>query len=97
MVDPRKLQAEALVAVENGDFATAAGLYAALERVQPSDGTWPLKLGESLRKVGDRPAAVKALTRALQIYVRQDLRPKAIAVCKGILESSRAIPRSGRS
>jgi EAL domain-containing protein (putative c-di-GMP-specific phosphodiesterase class I)/CRP-like cAMP-binding protein len=86
MVDPRKLQAEALVAVENGDFATAAGIYAALERAQPSDGIWPLKLGESLRKIGDRQAAVKALTRALQIYVRQDLRPKAIAVCKSILE-----------
>ncbi len=29
---------------------------------------------------------MKALTRALQIYVRQDVRPKAIAVCKSILE-----------
>jgi cAMP-dependent protein kinase regulator len=86
MPDLRRLQDDALAAISAGDWAAAASLYTALEKAAPGEGTWSLKLGECLRKLGRQQDAVKALGRALQVYSRAKMRSKAAAVCRLILE-----------
>jgi EAL domain-containing protein (putative c-di-GMP-specific phosphodiesterase class I)/CRP-like cAMP-binding protein len=86
MPDLRRIQDEAAAAVASGAWAAAAGLYAALEKSSPADGTWPLRLGECLRKLGKSEEAMAALTRALKAYTRQQMRNKAVAVCRLMLE-----------
>jgi CRP-like cAMP-binding protein len=85
MADARKLKDEALAASAHGNWKKAASLYAALEQ-QENDPLWPLKLGECLRKMGHPIEAIKALSRAADVYAKSDLLLKAIAVCKIILE-----------
>jgi CRP-like cAMP-binding protein len=85
MADLRKLKDEAADAVAKANWKKAASAYATLEQHEP-DGLWPLKLGECLRKLGHKAEAVKALTRAVDIYGKADLLLKAIAVCKIILD-----------
>ena len=84
MADLRKLKDEASEAAGKANWKKAAGLYATLEQHE-RNGLWPLKLGECLRKQGHKAEAIKALTRAVDIYARADLLLKAIAVCKIIL------------
>ena len=84
MADLRKVKDEALAAAANANWKKAASLYATLEQHE-RDGLWPLKLGECLRKLGHRDEALKALSRAVDIYAKADLLLKAIAVCKLIL------------
>jgi CRP-like cAMP-binding protein len=85
MVDLRKLKDEAADAVAKSNWKKAASAYATLEQHE-RDGLWPLKLGECLRKLGHKAEAVKALTRAVDVYGKADLLLKAIAVCKIILD-----------
>ena len=85
MVDLRKLKNEASDAAAKSNWKKAASLYATLEQHE-RDGLWPLKLGECLRKLGHKVEAIKALTRAVDIYAKADLLLKAIAVCKIILD-----------
>jgi len=85
MPDLRKLKNEAIEAVGKGNWRKAATCYANLEKDEPRDPSWPLKLGESLRKLGNDAEAVKALGRAARGYATGDLLVKAIAVCKIIL------------
>lgn len=85
MADARKLKDEALQASAHGNWKRAASLYATLEQ-QENDPLWPLKLGECLRKMGHPVEAIKALSRAADIYAESDLLLKAIAVCKMILQ-----------
>ncbi len=85
MADARKLKDEALEASAHGNWKKAASAYAALEQ-RETDPLWPLKLGECLRKMGQPIEAIKALSRAADIYAKTDLLLKAIAVCKIILE-----------
>jgi len=95
MADLRKLKDEAADAVAKANWKKAASAYATLEQHEP-DGLWPLKLGECLRKLGHKAEAVKALTRAVDIYGKADLLLKAIAVCKIILDIERTTPRPSR-
>jgi CRP-like cAMP-binding protein len=85
MADLRKLKDEASDAAAKGNWKKAASLYANLEQHE-RHGLWPLKLGECLRKQGHKAEAIKALTRAVDVYAKADLLLKAIAVCKIILE-----------
>ena len=85
MADLRKLKDEAFNAAAKANWKKAASLYATLEQYE-RDGLWPLKLGECLRKLGHKAEAIKALTRAVDIYSKADLLLKAIAVCKIILQ-----------
>ena len=85
MADLRKLKDEASEAATKGNWKKAAGLYATLEQHE-RNGLWPLKLGECLRKQGHKAEAIKALTRAVDIFAKADLLLKAIAVCKIILD-----------
>lgn len=85
MADLRKLKDEALEATGKGNWRKAAGCYANLEKDDPRDPAWSLKLGETLRKLGNDDEAVKAFTRAASGYAKSDVLLKAIAVCKIIL------------
>ncbi|MGB8298477.1 MAG: cyclic nucleotide-binding domain-containing protein [Polyangia bacterium] len=85
MADLRKLKDEAADAVAKSNWKKAASAYATLEQHE-RDGLWSLKLGECLRKLGHKAEAIKALTRAVDIYGKADLLLKAIAVCKIILD-----------
>jgi CRP-like cAMP-binding protein len=85
MADLRKLKNEALEAAGKGNWRKAAWCYANLERDDPAEPGWSLKLGESLRKLGKDGEAIKALGRAVGAYAKRDLTLKAIAVCKIIL------------
>ena len=85
MADLRKLKDEASAAAAKANWKKAASSYAALEQHE-RNGLWPLRLGECLRKLGHKAEAIKALTRAVDTYARDDLLLKAIAVCKIILD-----------
>jgi CRP-like cAMP-binding protein len=85
MADLRKLKHDALEAAGTGNWRKAAWCYANLEKDEPRDPTWSLKLGESLRRLGNDVEAVKAFSRAANGYAKDDLLIKAIAVCKIIL------------
>jgi CRP-like cAMP-binding protein len=85
MADLRKLKNQASDAAAKSNWKKAASAYATLEQNE-RDGLWPLKLGECLRKLGHKDEAIKALTRAVDIYAKADLLLKAIAVCKIILD-----------
>lgn len=85
MADLRKLKQEALDSAAKGNWRKAAWAYANLEKDEPFEPAWSLKLGESLRKLGNDAEAVKAFRRAVSGYAKSDLLLKAIAVCKIIL------------
>jgi CRP-like cAMP-binding protein len=85
MADLRKLKNQALEASGKGNWRKAAWCYANLEKDEPAEPSWSLKLGESLRKMGNDGEAIKALGRAVNAYAQDGLILKAIAVCKIIL------------
>ncbi len=85
MADLRKLKHDALEAAGKGNWRKAASCYANLEKDDPRDPAWSLRLGETLRKLGNDAEAVKAFSRAASGYAKDDLLLKAIAVCKIIL------------
>jgi CRP-like cAMP-binding protein len=85
MADLRKLKNEALEAAAKGNWRKAVWCYANLEKDEPAEHGWALKLGESLRKMGNDGEAIKALGRAVNAYAKTGLILKAIAVCKIIL------------
>ena len=85
MADLRKLKNEALSAAGKGNWRKAAWCYANLEKDEPAEPGWALKLGECLRKMGKDGEAIEALGRAVGGYAKNDLTLKAIAVCKIIL------------
>ncbi|MBN2575212.1 MAG: cyclic nucleotide-binding domain-containing protein [Deltaproteobacteria bacterium] len=85
MADLRKLKQEALEATTNGNWRKAATCYANLERREPTDPAWALKLGECLRRMGNNEEAIKAFSRSAIGYAKGDVLLKAIAVCKIIL------------
>ncbi len=85
MADLRKLKNEALEAAGKGNWRKAAWCYANLEKDEAAEPGWALKLGESLRKLGNDSEAVKALGRAVNGYAKNGLVLKAVAVCKIIL------------
>jgi cAMP-dependent protein kinase regulator len=85
MADLRKLKNEALEAAAKGNWRKAAWCYANLEKDEPADPSWALKLGESLRRVGNHAEAIKALGRAVNAYAKDGIWLKAVAVCRIIL------------
>lgn len=85
MADLRKLKHDAIEAAGKGNWRKASSCYANLEKDEPREPTWSLKLGETLRKLGNEAEAVKAFARAASGYAKGDLLIKSIAVCKIIL------------
>lgn len=86
MRDLRKTKDEAMEAVSQGHWRKALTYYALLEKEEPTEGAWSLKLGECHRKLGNKTLAIGALSRAVETYSREKLLLKAVAVCKIILE-----------
>ena len=84
--DISTLRDEAMAAVEKGKLGKAAELYEALEALEPQSAAWSKRLGETLRRAGDKPAAVTAFERAAEKFVQSGFLVQAIAVCKMILQ-----------
>jgi len=86
MADLRKLKDEATQAFAKGKFAKAAGLFSDLVKADPKDLQAQMKLGDALVKAGSRPKAVVVYQQLAERYANDGFLPKAIAVCKVILE-----------
>lgn len=86
MRDLRKTKDEAMEAVSQGHWRKAMTCYVMLEKDEPAEGGWSLKVGECQRKLGHPAEAIRAFERAVETYSREKLLLKAVAVCKMILE-----------
>ena len=64
----------------------AAGAYRQLTELDPANPTWPHKLGQVLKHMGQAAGAMDALERAAENYLNKGFVLKAIAMCKMILE-----------
>ena len=84
--DPHQLREEAASAVARGKLEDALELYVELESLEPAAAAWPKRVGETQRRLGDIPAAIRAFERAVDKYVRDGLLVQAIGVCKLILQ-----------
>jgi len=84
--DPHRLREEAASAIARGKHGVALGLYTELEQLEPAAATWPKRVGETHRRMGNTPAAIEAFERAVDRYVADGLLVQAIAVCKMILQ-----------
>ena len=86
MADPRKLKDAVQKALEGGKHKKAAELYLELASAETSEGLWPHRAGEMLKRIGDKGGAARALREAADRYSRRGFLLKAIAVCKLILD-----------
>ncbi|MBI5543880.1 MAG: cyclic nucleotide-binding domain-containing protein [Deltaproteobacteria bacterium] len=86
MPDIRELKDQAAKQFTKGRFEKAAAAYQELCRLEPKDAQLRVRLGDALVKKGDRTGAVTAYRVAAEAYAKDGLLPRAIAVCKLILE-----------
>jgi CRP-like cAMP-binding protein len=86
MEDLRTLKDEASKAFTKGKFAKAVELYDEVCAKDPKDLQAQIKLGDALVKAGNKPKAVSTYQKVAETYASQGFLPKAIAVCKVILE-----------
>jgi CRP-like cAMP-binding protein len=86
MAEARELKDEAARHFARGRFHEAAAIYAELCAGEPNELQLRVRLGDALVKVGDKDAAVAAYRVAAESYAREGFLPRAIAVCKLILE-----------
>lgn len=84
--DPHRLREEAANAVARGKHAVALELYCELEQLEPDSPSWPKRVGEAHRRMGDNAAAIVAFERAIEKYIADGLLVQAIGVCKMILQ-----------
>jgi len=84
--DPHRLREDAANAVARGKHALALELYEELEALEPAAASWPKRVGEAHRRLGDNARAVTAFERAVDKYVADGLLVQAIGVCKMILQ-----------
>lgn len=84
--DPHRLREDAANAVARGKHAVALELYSELEALEPVVPSWPKRVGEAHRRLGDNARAVAAFERAVDRYVADGLLVQAIGVCKMILQ-----------
>jgi CRP-like cAMP-binding protein len=86
MADLRKLKDDATQAFAKGKFAKAVELFDELSRADPKDYQARMKLGDALVKAGNKTRAVTVYQKLAETYANEGFLPKAIAVCKVILE-----------
>jgi CRP-like cAMP-binding protein len=86
MPDLRKLKDDASQAFGKGKFAKAAELYEELTRADPKDLQAQVKLGDALVKSNKKERALAIYQGVAERYASDGFLPKAIAVCKVILE-----------
>ena len=84
--DPHRLREEAAAAIARGKHEVALNLYTELEQLEPAAATWPKRVGETHRRMGNTAAAIEAFERAVDRYVADGLLVQAIAVCKMVLQ-----------
>jgi cAMP-dependent protein kinase regulator len=80
------LREDAANAVARGKHEVALELYSELEALEPTVPSWPKRIGEAHRRLGDDARAVVAFERAVDRYVADGLLVQAIGVCKMILQ-----------
>lgn len=86
MPDVRDLKDQAAKYLAKGRFDKAASAYEELCRLAPEDIQLRVRLGDALVKMGERPRAIDAYRAAAEAYARDGQLPRAIAVCKLILD-----------
>ncbi|MGC4115406.1 MAG: HEAT repeat domain-containing protein [Myxococcales bacterium] len=86
MPDVRELKDQASKLFTKGKFEKAAKAYEELCKLEPKDMQIRVRLGDALVKAGEKPAAVAAYRIAAESYAKEGFLPRAIAVCKLILE-----------
>jgi CRP-like cAMP-binding protein len=86
MADIRELKDKAAKQFSKGKFEKAARAYEQLCALEPRDVQMRVRLGDALVKNGEKETAVKAYQIAAESYAREGFLPRAIAVCKLILE-----------
>lgn len=86
MADLRKLKDDASQAFSKGKFAKAAELYEELTRADPKDLQAQVKLGDALVKSNKKERALAIYQGVAERYASDGFLPKAIAICKVILE-----------
>jgi len=84
--DARELKDEAAQQAAKGNWKTALDLYLAIEQLEPQEGAWPRHAGEMCRRLNQTADAVADFARAVDVYAKTGFLPKAVAVCKVILE-----------
>lgn len=84
--DLRKLKDQAVKAAAKGKWKAALECYLDLERGEPGEGMWPQKAGEIFRRLGSKPEAIGAYSRAAGKFSRGGFLLKAIASCMLILD-----------
>ena len=86
MPDIRELKDQATKLFSKGKYEKAASVYGELCRLEPKDMQMRVRLGDACVKGGDKPGAIEAYRVAAESYAREGFLPRAIAVCKLILE-----------
>lgn len=80
------LRQKASLAMRSGDFASALRIYGELERLEPSDPTWPERQAGACHELGRTDQELACLRRSLELLVDQLQVLPAIATCKLILD-----------
>ncbi len=86
MADLRKIKDKAAEAAAKGKLAKAAGLYREALEGDPRDIATRQKLAEVLRRAGRIPDAIETYREVADLFGRDGLLIKAIAISKTILE-----------
>lgn len=84
MADVRDLKDEAARAMGRGQWKAALKLYADLAKLEPKEGTWPLRAGDASRRLGEHKDAIGWYERAAATYGECGFTVRAIAVGKMI-------------
>jgi CRP-like cAMP-binding protein len=67
-------------------YRQSVPLLTQLCQLEPDEPRWQRKLGEALEQAGDPAGAVKALRRAAELYLKQGVPLKAIALGRKVLD-----------
>ncbi|MGI5864036.1 MAG: cyclic nucleotide-binding domain-containing protein [Myxococcales bacterium] len=86
MPDIRELKDRATRHFSKGKYEKAVSVYEELCQLEPKDMQVRVRLGDAYVKCDQRAKAVSVYRVAAETYAREGLLPRAIAVCKLILE-----------
>ncbi len=86
MADVRELKDQAAKLFSKGRFDKAAAAYEQLVKLEPRDTQMKVRLGDAWLKAGEKGRAVASYKVAAETYAREGFLPRAIAVCKLILD-----------
>lgn len=82
----RKLKDKAAAYVAKEKFKKAIKAYESILKLQPTEVTVMMKVGELLRRLGRNGDSVAAYSQAAEFYAKDGMLLRAIAVCKVILD-----------